>query len=252
MMNRYDEMGLNYAKSAFKVSAKTHFDEVKKQLAITLSSELSGVEIRYTIDGSEPTVQSPLYTEPVLLTKSSILKAIPIVNGVPVAKSISQSFNINKATVKPVKYVIPFNKHYKGSGDYSLVNGIRGTTNHSDGEWQGWEGSNMEVIIDLQQQTDISTVSVGALQNVGAWILFPKKVEFFVSEDGLKFQKVGEAINDADPLSGEKLLKNFSATFNPVKAGFVKVIAANFGKGPKGTMTEGKNVWLFVDEISVE
>ena len=252
MMNRYDEMGLNYAKSAFKVSAKTQFDDVKKQLAITLSSELSGVEIRYTIDGSEPTVQSPLYTEPVLLTKSSELKAIPIVNGVAVAKSISQSFNINKATVKPVKYAIPFNKHYKGSGDYSLVNGIRGTTNHSDGEWQGWEGANMEVVVDLQQQTDISTISVGALQNVGAWILFPKKVEFLVSTDGLKFEKVGEAINDADPLSGEKLLKNFSGTFKPVKAGFVKVVATNFGKGPKGTMTEGKNVWLFVDEISVE
>jgi hexosaminidase len=251
-MKRYDQLGINYAKSAYKVTAKAEFNAEKKQLGVSLSSELAGVDIHFTTDGTEPTVLSTLYTEPVLLDKTSTLKACSFVNGNPAEKSLSQSFNINKATVKPVKYAIPFNENYKGSGEYTLVNGIHGTTNHHDGEWQAWSGTNMEVFIDLQGATEIHQISVGALQNVGAWIFFPKKVDFFVSADGVKFQKVGETVNDVDPLSGEKQLKDFSASFNPISANFVKVVASSLGKAPKGHAGEGKDAWLFVDEIAVE
>jgi hexosaminidase len=251
-MKRYNQMGINYSKSAYKVSAKTQFNPEKKQLAVSLGSELAGVEIHYTTDGSEPTVQSTIYNEPVLIDKTSTLKAVTIINGVAAEKPMSQSFNINKATVKPVKYLIPYSENYKGSGEHTLVNGIRGSTNHHDGEWQGWSGTNMEIVIDLQQATEIHSVSVGSLQNAGASIFFPKKMEFFVSADGLKFQKVAEVINEVDPLSREKQLKDFTASFNPVTANFVKVVAQNLGKCPKGHVGEGKATWMFIDEIAVE
>ena len=251
-MKRYDQLGINYSKSGYKVSAKTDFDPQRKQLAVTLKGELAGVEIHYTTDGSEPNASSPKYTEPVVLDHSATLKAVTIVDGNPADKVMSQSFNINKATVKPVKYATMYSDHYKGSGEYTLVNGIRGTTNHSDGEWQGWVGNNMDVTIDLQQQTEIHSISVGSLQNAGAWIFFPKKVEFFVSADGVKFQKVGEVVTDVDPLSGEKQLKEYTVSFNPTTAGFVKVVAQNLGKAPKGHQGAGDNAWLFIDEIAVE
>ncbi len=252
MMQRYDQMGVNYSKSAFKVTAKSQSNPEKKQLTVSLSSELAGVEIRYTIDGSEPNAQSKVYTEPVLLDKTSTLKAVTIKNGNPAEKSLSQSFNINKATVKPVKYLIPFSDNYKGAGEYTLVNGVRGSTNHGDGEWQAWAGTNMEVVIDLQQATEIRSISAGSLQNVGASIFFPTKMEFLISTDGVKFEKVAEAINDIDPLSADKQIKAFTVTFNPTSTRFVKVVAYNLGKCPKGHVQEGKPAWLFVDEIMVE
>ena len=251
-MKRYDQMGLNYSKSAYAVTAKPGFDPVKKQLAVILKSELAGLEIHYTTDGSEPNNLSSVYTEPVLLDKTSTLKAITFSDGIPSGKSMSQSFNMNKATVKPVKYVIPYSEHYKGSGEYTLVNGVRGSTSHSDGEWQAWEGKNMEVVIDLQQATEIHTISVGSLQNIGAWIFLPRKMEYFVSTDGINFKKVAEKLNEADPLSGENQLKDFSVEFSPVTANFVKVIAYNLGKAPKGHMGAGDNAWMFIDEIAVE
>ena len=251
-MKRYEQMGINYSKSAFKVSSSPGFDPIKKQLAVTLKSELAGLEIHYTIDGSEPNNLSPVYTEPVLLDKTSTLKAITFSGGIPSEKSMSQSFNMNKATVKPVKYVIPYSESYKGSGEYTLVNGVRGSTSHSDGEWQAWEGKNMEVVIDLQQPTEIHSISVGSLQNIGAWIFLPRKMEYFVSVDGIYFKKIAEKLNDADPLSGENQLKDFSVDFSPVSANFIKVIAYNLGKAPKGHMGAGQNAWMFIDEIGVE
>jgi hexosaminidase len=77
-------------------------------------------------------------------------------------------------------------------------------------------------------------------------------MEFFVSGDGQKFEKVGEALNDVDPLSGEKQLKNYTAAFEPRQAAFVKIVSKNLGKCPKGHAGEGKAAWMFLDEVIVE
>jgi hexosaminidase len=251
-MNRYDEMGINYSKSAYNVTAKTEVDPVKKQLTVSLSSEMAGVDIHYTTNGSEPNNYSDIYVGPIALTSSSVVKAITFANGFPSEKVLTQSFKMNLATFKPVKYIIPFNPYYKGSGDYTLVNAIRGTTNHADGEWQAWEGKDMEVVIDLQESAKIKQISVGSLQNIGAWIFFPAKVEFFTSPDGNNFQKAGESITPTDSISADNQLRDYTLKFKPVSAKYVKVIARNFGKAPKGHVGEGKPVWLFIDEISVE
>ena len=252
LMRRYDQIGINYSKSAYKVTARSQFDPAKNKLGVTLSCELEGVEIHYTIDGSEPNSNSPIYKEPIFIDKTLTLKAVPILNGHPAEKTMSQSFSVNKATFKPVKYLIPYNVNYKGVGEYTLVNGVRGSANHKDGQWQGWAKDNMEAIIDLKQNTDIHTISVGSLQDAGAWIFLPAKLEFFVSTDGEKFDKVAEVVNDVNPNADGNLLKEFSATFTPAKANFVKIVASNIGKCPKGHPGEGKDAWIFFDEIGVE
>lgn len=253
IMKRYDKMGINYSKSAFNVTAKRQIDAEKKQLTITLACELSGVEIRYTTDGTEPNAQSALYKEPLVLNQTATLKAVTVINGNPAGKVLTQSFNMNKATFKPVKYLNPCDKNFPGWGKYTLVNGICGTLDFVDGEWQGWQGLNAELIIDLQQLTEIKTISASALQNqIWPFIFLPKKVEFFVSDDGYTFRKVGEAINDIDPLSVPIQRKVFTASFNPVSASFIKVVVENLGKRPKGHLNEGEPASLFIDEIIVE
>ena len=77
-------------------------------------------------------------------------------------------------------------------------------------------------------------------------------MEFFVSNDGIKFQKVAEVLNDTDPLSKERQLKDFSASFDKVTANFIKVVAYNLAKCPKGHSGEGKSAWMYIDEIAVE
>lgn len=44
-------------------------------IEMELKSETPGVEIRYTLDGSEPTLTSPLYTKPVRIEQDSFIKA---------------------------------------------------------------------------------------------------------------------------------------------------------------------------------
>jgi hexosaminidase len=251
LMNRYDQMKINYAKSAFQVTIHPAFDTTVNKLKVTLEREFSNVDIHYTTDGSEPTVLSPIYSKPLLLDKSTTVKAATFSDKVLNMKRVSENFDLNLATGKPVKYLIPYNEGFKGRGKITLVNGIRGSIHYNDEEWQGWNSNDMEVVVDLQKTTEIHNISIGALQDIGTWMFMPSKVDFFISTDGVKFQKVGEVQNDIDPLSFEKQVKDFSLTFPSVKANFVKVLAHNLGKIPKGHPLEGDAAWLFIDEISV-
>lgn len=49
---------------------------------VTMATKTPGVEIRYTLDGSEPTLDSPLYAKPVGLTESTTVRAIAVRPGV--------------------------------------------------------------------------------------------------------------------------------------------------------------------------
>lgn len=252
LMKRYDLMGINYSKSAFKVSAKSETDTEKNQLSVRLSSELEGAEIHFTTDGTEPNTFSERYAEPVLLEKTTILKAVTFRNGHPAVQANTQIFNVNKATAKKVSYLSPCSDLYTGSGESTLVNGLRGSSNHSDGEWQGWAGTNMEVIVDLKDTIEIQNITVGALHNASAWIFLPARMEFFISPDGIKFVKIANVTNFDNPLSEEKQKKDFSAFFTPVKTRFVKIVVHNLGKCPKGHSGAGQPAWMFIDEIIVE
>jgi hypothetical protein len=45
------------------------------EMQVTIGTRFSGATIRYTLDGSDPTEKSPLYSKPLKLTKTTIVKA---------------------------------------------------------------------------------------------------------------------------------------------------------------------------------
>ena len=52
-------------------------------ISVTLTPGKAGLPIRYTLDGSAPTLASPLYTGPITLTQTTVIRAITITDGKP-------------------------------------------------------------------------------------------------------------------------------------------------------------------------
>ena len=59
-------------------SGATQFEESTQ---VTMTGP-TGSEIHYTVDGSTPTAESPVYSEPLTLTETTVVKAIAIKDGV--------------------------------------------------------------------------------------------------------------------------------------------------------------------------
>ena len=74
MLQIYDRMGLNYATTVFGVTGLTEKNAETGVEEIVLST-IDQTPIHYTLDGSEPTAESPVYTAPIALDKEYSVKA---------------------------------------------------------------------------------------------------------------------------------------------------------------------------------
>ena len=157
----------------------------------------------------------------------------------------------HQAVNKPVNIKNHYSEKYSAGGDNGVVNGIRGTIDFHDGNWQGYEGVDFEAIIDLGETTVLSEISSSFLQNQSAWIFFPTEVEFEISTNGFDFSSV-KRVHYKTKISPSHEVINFSHVFSQEKARFVKVKAKNVTICPDWHPGAGGEAWIFVDEIVVK
>ena len=146
-----------------------------------------------------------------------------------------------------------FANQYSAGGNDALIDGIRSTKNYRTGSWQGYHNTDLVATVDLGRQKAINTISVNFLQDQGAWIFYPTKVECYVSKDGknykaLPFQKINtsERNNDIE-------IKTVEFKIPTTEYKYVKIIAKKLGKLPEwhlGYPLDGRS-WIFADEISI-
>ncbi|WP_319503504.1 family 20 glycosylhydrolase [uncultured Draconibacterium sp.] len=248
---RFDKLGINYATSAFQVSAKPELDPEHKAIKVSLSTDAWEPDIYYTSDGSEPTALSNKYTQPFTISKSGTVKAVVIQDGKQKSQPLATDFIIHKAIACKVDQKYPNSKSYESTGEYALVDGIKGSKDHHDGNWKGFNGKDLVATIDLGQSQSFSKVSTGVLQDNGAWIFYPTHVTVEVSEDGQSFKKLGTVKNKVSAKDGERQIQDLVLN-KKGKGRYVRVTAAHLTSCPKGHAGEGQPGWLFVDEIIVE
>ncbi|MEE6127776.1 GH92 family glycosyl hydrolase [Chryseobacterium arthrosphaerae] len=141
---------------------------------------------------------------------------------------------------------------YTANGKLALIDGIRGEVNWRKGEWHGYQGQNFEAIIDFKSPQHITKLSSAYLQDSKAWILMPKKVEYYASMNGKDFILLKTIDNDIDPKDEKVQIKDFSVEILPTEAQYIKVKAYYFGKLPEWHQGAGGEAYIFIDEISAK
>jgi hexosaminidase len=248
---RLDYLKVNYSRGSFKVDISTLFDKKDNVLKVMFDSEQPDIPIQYNLNGNNPTPKSPVYSEPVEIKGNSYIKAGLFIDGKVKEKFTERSILFDKATGKSVRYFKPYSYRYTAGGDGALTDGLRGTTNHRDGGWQGYLGNDMEVIIDLGKVDSIMSVSTAFLQVSASWIFMPDTVIISLSQDGKRFHSINEIRNDIPKKTDRPVIKQFSQGFPKTRARYIKVRAVNPGVCPPWHEGAGEPCWLFVDEIVV-
>ena len=242
---------INYAQSVYNVKIDSDFDPATKKVKISLSAEMPGSEIRYTINDEDLVNNSKIYTVPFELEGSGIVRAAVFKDGKPAGTPVSKNIKIHKATGSKVTYLKPYSKKFTGGGDGCLVNSLRGSKNFSDKKWQAFERDDCELVIDLGKEEKIGKITVGCLHSPGSWIFLPTELTAWVSNDGKSFRQVSDVKNTI-PSSAKAQIVDFELKFKPEKCRYVKMKIKNLGEAPEWHSAPGSAAWLFVDEIIVE
>jgi hexosaminidase len=131
------------------------------------------------------------------------------------------------------------------------VDGLTGTKSHNDGYWQGWEGEDLDVVIDLGKPESIGKISLSFLEAHGSWIFLPAEIKVSFSDEGNSFQHE-KKISLSD---GENYGKNNRKVVDMNSLNsfgrFVRVQAINRKICPDWHDGAGGKAWIFADEIII-
>ena len=245
MFKRYDVIDINYAKSAFLVMEDVKINMDTEEVTLVLNNEFTDSDIRYTLNEDKLSENAIRYSTPIKIDKTTEVHASLFKDDKPVGVAFNTTIKFHKAVGKKVTFKEIYDDRYQGEGEFGLVNTLRATKNYTDGHWQAWLKKDMGAVVDLGEQTLIKEVIVGTLENQGPQIYFPTAVTVFVSNDGENYTEVGVE-KRAYAKNPSFDLMDFKVSFEAQSVRYVKVIAKNLGKTPKGG-----NAWLFVDEIII-
>ena len=231
------------------VNAKQVFYD---SMMIEISHPSKDVDIYFTINGKSPDKSSSKYTQALKIDKSGRIDAIAIDKNGNASVVVSTEF-AKIPSGRTIHLESSYSPQYRAGGDSALIDFKRGKTNFNDGSWQGYHGIDMIATIDLGKVQSIRKAGAGFLQNYGAWIWFPKEVEFYVSLDGKDFKLLGIAKNQI-PDNAEGTLTQNLVISKSARLKYLKVVAKGLLKCPSwhpGYPSKG-DAWIFADEIFVE
>ena len=246
----YSQMGYEFAKHIFGVTASYAVDPEKGGVVMTLTTQ-GGAPIRYTLDGSDPTASSPLYKAPVTIDESCTFKAAALREGMQ-TPVYTRKFDFNKATGRRIALNAAPTLKYTYGGASLLVDGYRGGPVYSNGAWIGFLNEPLDVTIDMQGAKPYSAVTVESLVEKGEWVFPPSSVGVYLSDDGREFTEAALMSVPQETAGSPDGVKPFKVLFPETSARYLRVVARTVDPIPAWHGAAGQKAHMFVDEIIVE
>ena len=236
--------GIVYARSMYNIQQTVTPKEGRLQ--VELDCIRPDVQVRYTMDGSVPTAQSPLYTKPLMLTEAKTIKAATFAGNEQLGQMLELPVIWNKATAKPVKSA--------GTGDlYMLTNGIRGSQKYTDLEWCSWMKSDtVTFTLDLKKPELVNKLTLGSITNYGMAVHKPAEIEVWISGDDKEYRKMGECSYTKNEIFREGVFREDIPFEIGTEARYVRVVARGAGDCPFTHVRPGQEARIYFDEIIIE
>ena len=240
---RWKTMGIHASGSIYNIQHEVtpNFGNLR----VALDCIHPDVEIRYTIDGSEPHEYALLYRKPWVVKQSQTIKCAAFKDGIQMGKTLVLPIQINGITGK--------NMLRSNALERRLVNGVRGTLKNTDGEWAFWtRNDSIALTFDVGSRKKLAHVSLGYLNDFGLAIHKPERVEIWLSDNDVHYEKVADTKYALDEVFSEgRFARDMGFEIEGV-ARYVRVILKGAGRCPKNHVRPGMEAQIYLDEILIE
>ena len=249
LIKLYEKKQYNYAQHLLDIEEEFGVDTEKGVVTVSLKT-LDNIPVYYTLDGSEPTTASAKCEGVLEIKENCTLKAKGIGERGE-TRLFTEEITFSKATAKPIKLLQPIHKNYTFKGDITLVDGLKGNPNYRTGRWLGFCTTDLEAVIDLKQQEEISSVKFNTSVDKGDWVFDVLGITVSVSNDGENFTDVFDQTYPDLTAEDENKIYKHKVEFAPVKARYVKIKALSDRDMPDWHGGKGYPAFIFVDELEI-
>ena len=243
----YDIMGYNHGRHLFDAQGKVNVNKEKGCVEVILHAQ-GETPVRYTLDGSEPCADSPVYTEPLEIRESCTLKAKSDIEG---SRVFTKTFGSHKGMGRPVQMLTETHPSYTFNCPDMLTDGITGKGPYNSGDFAGWYNKPVEVIVDMGNAT-YCEAGLSTYVYKYDYIFNPLDLVVYTSEDGENFTEIARqdygltgGIHDGNEC------QKFIVSFPETSARYLKITARVIESLPEWHSGKGRPGFVFVDEVVV-
>lgn len=229
----------------------------KDTMALKIGHPVRDVEIRFTLDGTEPDREnSPKFVEgQTVLTEGKLVKARAYKEGWDASEVAT--FNVYKNSNLPdtVMLLSKMSRVHPANGSKTFFDKELGTFNANSpawaNNWAGFRGNSMELLLEYGQKVDVSSVSMRVLVEPSNVISPPEAIEIWGGDDPNSLRLVGKSKPIQPSKEGEPYIEVVTCDFKPVQVKYLKVVAKPVEKIGTWSRRKGSAGLLLVDELFV-
>ena len=240
--------GFNKVATPVITTDLTRFD---KEMKVTLTCADANAKIYYTLDGSEPTQKSKLYTKPFSINNTTTIKAKAFAANKMASFTLIESYE--RLIISGTEFVEKPNSNYAKNYETALMDARRGVAGNWGEDWLGFYGKDAEFTIELSMPTDIDKLFIGYGVQPNDWVLMPKGIKVSVSTDGVTFTE--PVIAESPVYNNSKDVKRREearAIVNVKGVKYIKVKVESYKTLPDWHDYAGEDAWIMLDEITID
>lgn len=242
----------------FIASSESIFEDSLRIEMDVIDLDKMELTVEYALSGEEDKPLWRTYSSPFYLKESAqiMIRTKRIDGESPrYSAAISSSFIKKDKNVK-LELRSTYAPSYAAAGPNTLIDKIRGGNDFRTGDWQGFQGKDVEAVISFKNPVSIQKMGVSFLRDLNSWIFDPSEVRMEVSSNGKDYTEVVnhrfDAMTAEKASVEEKKCTSYVQAVNLSGIRFVRVRVKNSGPCPSWHLGNGNPTWLFLDEIIIE
>lgn len=240
---RWAAKGIVPSRSMYHVQHEVTPDFGK--LKVSLDCIRPDLEIRYTVNGAEPDAYSTLYRRPWIVKESTTVKCATFKDGEKMSETLVIPIQMTGITGQNLLRSNPVERR--------IVNGVRGSLKHTDGEWASWTNNDsIALTFDVGRRKDLTRVSLGCLNDFGLALHKPEKIEVWLSDNDVLYWKMAEKRFKPEEIFREgRFVEDVNLEFEDA-ARYVRVFLFGAGQSPLRHVRPGMEAKIYIDEVVIE
>jgi uncharacterized membrane protein len=223
---------------------------------LQLKHPIKGVELRFSLDGTEPdSVSSAVFDNNVILKENATIKVKAFKEGW--IGSDMATFDFYKSTFKPdsVRLLFPLNRVHQAEGANTFFDKRLGEIGANNPAWaNNWgavRDNDLALFSQFYKPVTVSSVGLRYMIEEDTGIFPPELVEIWGGNDPAKLKLLAK-VKAALPGKGDKpIIKSVYGSFKPENLTYMKIIVKPVGKIPDWHRSKGNKALVLVDEMFI-
>jgi len=212
---------------------------------VELTAKDSGV-IRYTLDGTEPSESSTVYSEAIALTEDTVITARLFADD---GRKSECAVGVYRFCLTDMKLEsdtkLDWRPVFSGNGLVDLLGGLRGTADYLDFAWRGGlEG--FDITCTPPEETAIASIGMGFITNHRSGVVYPESLTLYLNDEEPRTMVLRNARGPREIMTEDFVFE----VHKPVKK--FRIVAKRHDRMPDWCTYRGtENVFTMADKLLV-